>query len=232
MKKILVIEDEIGVQITLEDRLIVEGYSVTIKGDGIEGEDEALKNRHDIILLDVMLPNRDGFAICENIRKSGIKTPVLMLTARNTELDTVIGLRQGADDYLSKPFSMVILLARIEALLRRTQHTVLEQSNNESIIEFGKFSLDKTKGELFRDGILIPLNSLEYRLINYFIEHKNIIVSRDTLLDEVWGYETETTSRTVDVHIAKLRYKLGESEKPLHIQTVWGRGYKFILNSI
>ncbi|RKX84579.1 MAG: DNA-binding response regulator, partial [Spirochaetes bacterium] len=120
MKRILIIEDEPGVQMTLEDRLVVEGYDVTIKGDGLQGEIEALKKTYDIILLDIMLPLRDGYAVCNNIRKAGVDTPVLMLTARNTNMDTVIGLRQGADDYLAKPFDMSVLLARIEALLRRS----------------------------------------------------------------------------------------------------------------
>ncbi|QEN04532.1 response regulator transcription factor [Thiospirochaeta perfilievii] len=226
MKKILIIEDEVGVQITLEDRLVAEGYNVTIKGDGIEGENEAKTGKYDIILLDIMLPNRDGFAICENIRKAKIQVPILMLTARNTDLDTVLGLRQGADDYLAKPFVMSILIARIEALLRRS--TINKGAKNvESKIFFGDFVLDQELGELFCSNELIPLNTLEYRLLLYLTKNCNAIISRDQLLDDVWGYETETNSRTVDVHIAKLRAKLGESELPKHIQTVRGRGYKF-----
>ena len=228
--RILVIEDEVGVQMTLEDRLKIEGYDVTIKGDGIDGENEALTNEYQLILLDIMLSNRDGFAICENIRAAGISVPILMLTARNTDLDTVIGLRQGADDYMSKPFNMTVLLARIEALLRRTALSSEIVPSMTSSITFGEFELNKDTGELYKGGETIPLNSLEYRLIVYFLTNDNTIISRDTLLDNVWGYESETTSRTVDVHIAKLRSKLGESELPLHIQTIWGRGYKFIIN--
>lgn len=227
MKNILIIEDEPGVQMTLEDRLISEGYSVVIKGDGIEGEDEAKTDKYDLILLDVMLPNRDGFAICENIRKAGLNVPILMLTARNTDLDTVIGLRQGADDYLAKPFVMSILLARIEALLRRA--SISERPKDDSkTYSFSNFLLDENRGELYEDDIAIPLNTLEYRLLVYLAKHKNTIINRDQLLDDVWGYETETSSRTVDVHIAKIRSKLGESELPKHIQTIRGRGYKFI----
>lgn len=229
MKKVLIIEDEVGVQMTLEDRLVAEGFTVSTRDDGIEGELEALTDSYDIILLDVMLPNRDGFAICENLRSAGIDTPILMLTARNTDLDTVIGLRQGADDYMAKPFNMTILLARIEALLRRPSMKS-KQVESDTSITFGQFIIDKEKGELYKNTTTIPLNSLEYRLIIYFLENENTIISRDTLLDNVWGYETETTSRTVDVHIAKLRGKLGEKDLPLHIQTIWGRGYKFISN--
>ena len=226
MNKILMIEDEPGVQITIGDRLIAEGYSVTIIGDGIEGEVEALKDCYNLILLDVMLPNRDGFAICKNIRDTGLNVPILMLTARNTNLDTVMGLRQGADDYLAKPFDMSVLLARIAALLRRSSLTIKPKSSD-NIISFGEFILDINKGELFNGDDIIPLNTLEYHLLVYLAKHSESIITRDQLLDEVWGYETETSSRTVDVHIAKIRFKLKESELPKHIQTIRGRGYKF-----
>lgn len=228
MKKVLIIEDELGIQIILEDRLVTEGYEVTIIGDGIDGENEALKNQADIILLDIMLPNRDGFSICDNLRKAGITVPILMLTARNADLDTVMGLRQGADDYLVKPFSMAVLIARMDALLRRSNRTDNSEITDSSTIRFGDFTLDREKGELFNKLEPVQLNPLEYKLINYFITHKDIIISRDTLLDNVWGYGSETTSRTVDVHVAKLRFKMGESDLPKHIKTIWGRGYKFI----
>ena len=228
MEKVLIIEDEKGLQITLEDRLSAEGYEVTIKGDGNTGEEEALKNINDIILLDIMLPGKDGYAVCQNIRKAGLTTPVLMLTARNTNLDTVLGLRHGADDYLAKPFDMSVLLARIEALLRRSMFNKTSNNSNEKKITFGNFLLDLDKGELFCNEKIITLYGQEYRLLEYLINHKDTVISRNTLLDEVWGYDTETSSRTVDVHIAKIRQKLGESEIPRHILTVRGRGYKFI----
>jgi DNA-binding response OmpR family regulator len=228
MSKILIIEDEPGVQLTLEDRLISEGFEVTIKGDGINGELEAMTNKYDIILLDIMLPGRDGYAVCENIRKAGLVTPVLMLTARNTNLDTVLGLRQGADDYMAKPFDMTVLLARIEALLRRATLSG-SQKNDENSLQFGDYILDRKKGQLYLGKKEIALNGQEYRLLEYLIQHDDSIISRNTLLDEVWGYDTETSSRTVDVHIAKIRNKLGESEIPKHIITIRGRGYKFII---
>jgi DNA-binding response OmpR family regulator len=229
LKKVLIIEDEKGLQITLEDRLSAEGYEVTIKGDGNSGEDEALKNRNDIILLDIMLPGKDGYAVCENIRKAGLTTPVLMLTARNTNLDTVLGLRHGADDFLVKPFDMSVLLARIEALLRRSNFNSSTNKSNGKQIHFGDFLFDMDKGELFCNEKNIGLYGQEYRLLEYLINHKDTIISRNTLLDEVWDYDTETNSRTVDVHIAKIRQKLNESLNPRHILTIRGRGYKFIV---
>ena len=228
MNKVLIIEDEEGLQITLEDRLKAEGYEVTIKGDGISGEQEAMEDRNDIILLDIMLPGKDGYAVCENIRKAGLTTPILMLTARNTNLDTVLGFRHGADDYLAKPFDMAVLLARMGALLRRSALNRTSKKSKEKQLHFGDFLLDRDKGELFCNQKIIPLYGQEYRLLEYLINHKDMIISRDTLLDEVWGYDTETSSRTVDVHIAKIRQKLGESLNPHHILTIRGRGYKFI----
>ncbi len=228
MSRVLIIEDEPGVQITLEDRLEAEGYEVTIMGDGISGETEALKNIYDLIILDIMLPGRDGYAVCENIRKKDILTPILMLTARNTNLDTVLGLRQGADDYMAKPFDMQVLLARIDALLRRNNQNNRNVSSNISTLYFGDFTLDRKKGELFHENRSIQLNAQEYRLLIYLATHNNTVISRNTLLDQVWGYDCETSSRTVDVHIAKIRQKLGESDLPHHILTIRGRGYKFI----
>lgn len=228
MKKILIIEDEPGVQMTLEDRLKAEGYEVTVRGDGISGEQTAIAEKFDSILLDIMLPGRDGYAVCENIRKAGISTPVLMLTARNTNLDTVLGLRQGADDYMAKPFDMTVLLARIDALIRRSQLNGTSSNTETSVINFGNFTLDREKGELYSNENAIALNGQEYRLLEYMLLHHSKIIQRDKMLDEVWGYDSETSSRTVDVHIAKIRQKLSESDIPKHILTIRGRGYKFI----
>lgn len=227
--KILLIEDEPGVQMTLEDRLSTEGWEVEIRGDGLEGEKEARKGIYDLILLDVMLPGRDGFGVCRNLRKAEITTPILMLTARGTDLDTITGLREGADDYLSKPFDMGVLLARIEALLRRAEQVPAQINTDPEKIQFGTFSLDIVRGLLFQGKEEIPLNAQEFRLLEFMGNRPENVISRDTLLDEVWGYGAETSSRTVDVHIAKLRQKLGESELPHHILTIRGRGYKFSL---
>ena len=227
MLNALIIEDELGLQITLEDRLISEGYTVTVKSDGISGEEAGLTGDFDIILLDIMLPGRDGYKVCDNLRKAGITTPIIMTTARNTDLDTLIGLRQGADDYVSKPFDMSVLLARIDAVLRRSSSPSVKKKGKTSY-EFGNFRLDCDAGELLEGDNIIHLNTQEYRLLEYLITNSNKVISRDVMLDDVWSYETNTSSRTVDVHIAKIRQKLGESDIPKHIITVRGRGYKFL----
>lgn len=229
MNRILIIEDEPGVRMTLEDRLQAEGYETKSCDDGIKGENTALSESFNLILLDLMLPGRDGFAVCENIRKRGKNTPIIMLTARNTDLDTIMGLRQGADDYVAKPFDMAVLLARIEAQIRRS-HLSLGISPEENCeFKFGNFILDKEKGELFSNEEIISLNGQEYRLLEFLLQNPGKIISRNKLLDQVWGYDSETSSRTVDVHIAKIRQKLGESDIPRHILTIRGRGYKFVL---
>jgi DNA-binding response OmpR family regulator len=227
MPRILIIEDEPGVQMTLEDRLQAEGYETEIRGDGIQGEEEARGGSYDLILLDIMLPGRDGFAVCRNLRQEGIQTPILMLTARNTDLDTIMGLRQGADDYLPKPFDMGLLLARTEALLRRAALNGTPRKPGQ--LSFGKFLLDSERGILRKGDKIIDLHAREFALLEFLSGHAGDLLSRDRILDEVWGYGSETTTRTVDVHVAKLRQKLGESELPRHIQTVRGRGYRFIL---
>ncbi|MBN2617732.1 MAG: response regulator transcription factor [Spirochaetales bacterium] len=227
MYKVLIIEDEPGVYMTLEDRLISEGYQVTVKEDGISGETEAKKGIYDLILLDVMLPGRDGFKVCENLRDFGISSPIIMLTARNTDLDTIIGLRQGADDYISKPFEMSILLARMEAVLRRYSITEKKINPQTNSIIFGNFELNRDRGILLKNGVEIQLNAQEYRLLEFLAINTGKVMDRNDILDVVWGYDNESTSRTIDVHIAKLRHKLGESEIPKHIITVRGRGYRF-----
>ncbi|QEN08214.1 response regulator transcription factor [Oceanispirochaeta crateris] len=227
MTRILIVEDEPGVQMTLEDRLQAEGYETSVKGDGISGQEEAETGEYDLMILDIMLPGRDGFAVCQNLRSKKINTPILMLTARNTNLDSIMGLRQGADDYMAKPFDMGLLLARIEALLRRSNLPTAKNSTK-PYFEFGDFTLDLNTGTLTRKDDKIDLLAKEFALLQYLVKHPGELLKRDTILDEVWGYESETTTRTVDVHIAKLRQKLGESELPRHIQTLRGRGYKFI----
>ena len=226
------IEDEPGLQITLGDLLVNEGYQVEIRGDGSRGEEEASSGDYHIILLDVMLPGKDGFQVCKSLRDRGINTPILMLTARGTSIDTVMGLKLGADDYLTKPFDSQVLLARMEALLRRGRERTAVNSEEE-VREFGEFFLDRDKGQLFRASHAgweeIPLNTQEYRLLVYLADNPGKILSRNELLDGVWDYGTETSSRTVDVHISWLRQKLGEKERPRHIITLRGRGYKFIV---
>ncbi len=224
--RILIIEDEKGLVLSLEDRLRAEGYSTDYAYNGIEGEEKAKSGEYDLIILDIMLPDRDGFLICRNLREEGIQTPILMLTARSANFDTIMGLRVGADDYLPKPFDMQVLVARIEALLRRASMGITKGVSH----SFGSFFLDTEKKELTMDGKVIPLKAQEYRLLEFFLCEPNRVISRDELLDEVWGYDNCTTSRTVDVHVSWLRQKLGEKEWPRHLLTVRGHGYKFILN--
>lgn len=229
MNKILLIEDELGVQITLEDRLEAEGYQVVIKGDGISGEEEASSNKYDLIILDVMLPGRDGFTVCKHLRNKKITTPIIMLTARNTNIDVIMGLQQGADDYVMKPFDMGVLIARIESCLRRSNQIIEESKNSKEIYTFGNFTLDTKEGTLTKNGNKpIFLNAQEFRLLEYFVTHPNQILDRNKILDDVWGYDSNIFTRTIDVHIAKLRFHLEESQKPKHIRTIRGLGYKFI----
>jgi DNA-binding response OmpR family regulator len=226
-KSLLVVEDEAGMVLALEDRLAIEGYSVTVAGDGISGEKAALEGRFDCILLDVMMPGRDGFQVCKNLRDKGLQTPIIMLTARDTSLDTVMGLKLGADDYVAKPFEMSVLLARIEAAIRRAEAKPVKLEKE--AYSFGRFTLDRVHKTLLDGSEPIPLSVQEYRVLEYLIEHPGRVISREKLLDEVWGYEVLTSTRTVDVHIAQLRKKLSEAEHPVHIHTVRGFGYQFKL---
>jgi DNA-binding response OmpR family regulator len=230
--RILLVEDEEGLVLALEDALHGEGYEVSAAADGVSGQREAETGRYDLILLDVMLPGRDGFQVCQNLRSSGTSTPILMLTARSTTIDTVMGLRIGADDYLTKPFDMQVLLARIQALLRRASAEPPLPSaggaEKTDVFRFGDFRLDTSRMQLFKGEEAIPLNVQEYRLLQVFVRNPDRVLSRDVLLSEAWGYDTETTTRTVDVHCAWLRQKLGEKDFPRHLVTVRGFGYKFI----
>jgi DNA-binding response OmpR family regulator len=223
--RVLVVEDEAGIRLTLGDRLEAEGCSVDYREDGPSGEEAALTGDYDIVLLDLMLPGRDGLAVCSRVRQAGRAVPILMLTARGASLDVVLGLRQGADDYLAKPFDMGVLVARMEALLRRVPPA---ERSVRGTVRFGEFILDRERGELSRGGALVPLNAQEYRLLDYLAQRPGRILGRDDILDDVWGYGPDTSTRTVDVHVARLRQRLGESALPRHIITVRGRGYKFL----
>ena len=225
--KILLVEDEKGLIITLTDRLVSEGFEVTSANDGKKGFDAAVSGEFDLILLDCMLPKKNGYDIARDLRKKGIDTPILMLTAKGETIDKVLGLKLGADDYLTKPFEVIELLARIEALLRRSPH-----QNNGSTAEgfrFGDVAIDFKRAEVVKDKSPVEMSAMEFKLLQYLIENRGVVHSRDGLLDAVWGYDAMPTTRTVDVHIAWLRQKLEDNPRlPKHIQTVHGFGYKFI----
>ncbi len=224
-QSILIIEDEEALRMILTDRLHREGYAVDCAGDGEEGFRKATEEPFDLILLDIMLPRRNGFDVCRDIRQAGLITPILMLTARGQTIDKVVGLKIGADDYVTKPFEMLELMARIEALLRRAPS---RPATGGGIYRIGPIRIDLRGTEVTRDGKPVNLSAREFQLLRYFVEHPGATLSRDELLKEVWGYSKETFTRTVDVHIASMRQKLERDPKrPELILTVQGLGYKF-----
>ena len=223
--KLLLVEDEPGLVMTLTDRLLAEGYEVESVAEAPAALDRATGGSYDAILLDVMLPGGNGFDVCRTIRQRGIQTPILMLTARGQVVDRVVGLKLGADDYLVKPFEMAELLARIEALLRRAP-TPGPSSDG---FRFGDVTIDFRRAEVTKAGRRVDLSAREFKLLRYFVEHRGAAISRDELLNEVWGYNSMPSTRTVDVHVAWLRQKLETNPRhPEHLLTVHGLGYKFI----
>ena len=225
MKRLLLIEDEPGLVMTLTDRLTREGYAVEASADGESGLERASAEAFDLVLLDIMLPRLGGFDVMRELRRRGIETPVIMLTARGQVVDKVVGLKLGADDYVTKPFEMVELLARIEAKLRRAP-TVPHPVEGH---QFGDIRMDFRKAEITRAGAVIDLSAREFQLLRYFIEHRGATLSREELLNEVWGYNSMPSTRTVDVHVAWLRQKIEPNPRhPQYILTVHGMGYKFI----
>ena len=224
--RVLLVEDEPGLQLALTDRLVAEGYRVETAGDGDTAVQRASGEPFDVIILDVMLPGRDGFDVAKTVRQNGVQTPILMLTARTQVVDRVVGLKLGADDYLTKPFEMAELLARIEALLRRAptaSGVSLER------FQFGNVLVDVRKAEVTRDGAPVELSAKEFHLLRYFVEHRGATISREELLTEVWGYHATPSTRTVDVHVAWVRQKLEPNPRvPQYILTVHGLGYKFV----
>ena len=224
-RKILLIEDEPGLRLTMSDRLCSEGYEVDTASNGRDGYNRAANGNADLIILDVMLPHKSGLDVCRDLRQNGVSTPILMLTARDQILDKVLGLKLGADDYLTKPFEMLELLARIEALLRRS---AAGGRGPEAVYDFGEVHVDFRRTMVLRRGEKVALSAMEFQLLRYLIEHREDTLSRDTLLHEVWGYTNPPSTRTVDVHISWLRQKLEEDPKqPRWIVTVHGLGYKF-----
>jgi DNA-binding response OmpR family regulator len=225
LQRVLIIEDEPNLIIGLQKSCEYEGYDVVVATDGEEGIQKARDTKPDIILLDVMLPKMSGLDVCRHLRAQRSSVPIIMLTARSQELDKVIGLEVGADDYVTKPFGLNELLARIRAHLRRATKQVAEIE----FFRFGDIELDFKRYEASKGDRQITLTPREYKILGCFISHREEVVSRAQLLDEVWGYDNFAMSRTVDNHIAKLRQKIEDTPtKPQHIVTVHGVGYKFI----
>lgn len=222
--RILFIEDELAFAIGVRDRLLAEGYTVTLVQNGYDGYQKARQGSFDLVLLDVMLPGKSGFDICRDLRRDGVGTPLLMLTARGEVTDRIVGLKLGADDYVLKPCDVSELLARVEALLRRASGS---PARSNDVYEFGVIRVDFKQNEMFRDGEPVPLSRGEWRLLRYLLDHTGATISRNELLDKVWGLSTETMSRTVDVHVASLRKKIEPDPRyPQFLVTVKGIGYK------
>ncbi len=223
--RILLVEDEPGLATTVGDLLRAEGYSVDIAEDGEHGLRCALDaNAPDLVLLDVMLPGIDGFDVCRTLRRRGVRTPILMLTARGEIKDRVKGLRLGADDYLVKPFDPTELLARVEALLRRTSGTAEREP-----VCFGEVEVDLRGMTVRRAGLEVEMTAMEFQLLCYMIENEGRVLSREEILKEVWGFQRAPQTRTVDVHITWLRSKVEPDRgKPQFLVTVRGTGYKFV----
>ncbi len=225
VRRLLVIEDEPSVLVGVSDRLRSEGYAVDVAEDGEKGLEKALARRYDLIVLDVMLPGMDGFDVVRELRRRDVAAPVLMLTARTQVVDKVVALKLGADDYLTKPFDAMELVARVEALLRRAGGAA---SDGRDVARFGDVEADFRRARVTRAGEEVHLSAMELRLLRYLTAHPGEVLSRDRLLDEVWGYDSTSYSRTVDQHVASLRAKLEPvASHPRHIVTVHGMGYRF-----
>lgn len=227
-EKILIIEDEEDLVKGLKINLLDEGYEVDYALNGKTGLEKALKEKHDLILLDIMLPGINGLEICKELRRENIDIPILMLTAKGEEIDKVIGLEMGADDYISKPFSIRELLARVKAHLRRENRG---NDNLPEVVQLESSKIDFGHFKIIRGNNETDLTSLEVDVLRYLIGQNGRVVSRDDLLDKIWGYEKFPTTRTIDNHILKLRKKVEDDPNhPKHILTVYGGGYRFILD--
>jgi DNA-binding response OmpR family regulator len=224
MARILIVEDEPNMRLGLKDNLEFEGYEVELAEDGEKGLEKILKNNFDLVLLDVMLPKISGFDVCKKVRKQNISTPIILLTAKGEEVDKIIGLEIGADDYVTKPFSIRELIARVKAVLRRTENNILKND----VVRIGKLEIHFLTYNAFDDGVDVPMSHKEFGLLRYLYEHRNKTVTRDDLLKNVWQ-DIYTTSRTIDNFIVRLRQKIEfDANNPKIILTVHGIGYKLI----
>jgi two-component system alkaline phosphatase synthesis response regulator PhoP len=224
-RRILLVEDEPGLRRTLADLLIADGYIVDSAADGLAGQELATREAFDLIILDVMLPSRSGFDVCRHLRKNGMQTPILMLTARSELNNKVQGFKAGADDYLTKPFESAELQMRVQALLRRVPADAKKKIKT---ADFGVVHIDFAKSRMTRNGKDVSISERECRLLQHLMESRGEVVTRDELLQEVWGYNSASMTRTVDVHIAWLRQKVEDDPSdPRYILTVHGQGYRF-----
>jgi DNA-binding response OmpR family regulator len=220
-KRILIVEDEPSIALALEDDLRREGYETEVASDGDTAAHRAMEGRFDLILLDVMLPKKDGFDVCRDVRRAGVETPIILLTAKTQEAEKVLGLELGADDYVTKPYSARELRARIKAHLRR-------DAPASGVYRFGDAELDFARCELRRKGKVIPLSALEFRLLAAFVKRSGRVLTREQLLDEVWGAETHVTDRVVDNQVTNLRKKIEpQPERPRYLVSLRGLGYRF-----
>ena len=223
--RILLVEDEPGLRVTISDLLRGEGYAIETASDGDEGLAKAIAGAFDLLLLDVMLPKRSGYEVCRELRRQGADAAILMLTAKTQVVDRVVGLKLGADDYLTKPFDPAELLARVEALLRRVRKEARVPITG---FRFGEVVVDFERAEVLKRGEPVTLAGKELQLLRYLVDHRGRVVPREELLQEVWEYRGGVSSRTVDVHVAWLRQKLENNpQNPQHIQTIRRRGYRF-----
>ena len=225
MKKILIIEDDPAIRVGLNETFTNEGYLVTEADTGILGFELAYKNNYNVIILDLILPGKDGIEICNDLRNDGVKTPIIMVTSRKEEIDKILGLEIGADDYVTKPFSISELLARVKALIRRS---TFEPGKIEEVA-FADLKINFKKQEMVKGTIPLKLSATEYRILHYFLDHEGEVISRDKFLDEVWGYDSYPTTRTVDNYILSLRKKIEDDPaEPIHFLTIPKSGYKFV----
>lgn len=225
MKKILIIEDDSAIRIGLKETFTEKGYSVSEADTGNIGFELAQKSNFDLIILDLILPGKDGIEICKDLRSNGVKTPIIMVTSRKEEIDKILGLEIGADDYVTKPFSIRELLARVKALIRRSTY---EPGDFEEVT-FADLKINFKNQEMFKGETQLKLSATEYRILHYFIGHESEVISRDKFLDEVWGYDSYPTTRTVDNYILSLRKKIEDDpSNPEHLLTVHKVGYKFV----
>lgn len=228
MTRILIVEDEEAMRNGLKDNLEFEGYEIETAEDGKIGLSKINNNKYDLIVMDVMMPNLSGFEVCKKMRSAGNKTPVILLTARGEEIDKILGLELGADDYITKPFSVRELIARIKAILRRTENSTNNDSNN-VLLNLGRLKLDFTNYAAYENESEVSMTHREFELIKYLYERRNQTVSRDDLLKNIWDQNVFTTTRTIDNFIVKLRQKMEEDpNNPKIILTVHGIGYKMI----